>query len=143
MKTYKKQVNSTSPAKISSREFLSTNGYELAKKGGCNYLREFNIVKKKLASMARYDSLPELLNAAEGDSVLCNTLAKNLIKLWQDNCELRPASGAILLFILWKQLAGVKCSDFGKLCANVFLHLKEINYNDEPDVIKAIINTII
>lgn len=128
MKTVRDKV--THPAKMSSREFLYEHGYKLAIKGSYNYRQEFESVKAVLSSLSKYATLPELIRDVENDSALCNNIARDLIKLWQDNYQIRPASGAILLFILWKKW----CHDV----AEIFLLLEKIDVNSHSDIIQEL-----
>ena len=129
------------PAEMTGREFLYEQGYKMVmEKNG--YKAEFDRVKEVLPSISGFANLPEFIKAVENDPVLTNAVVKDLVKLWQDNYELRPATGTILLFAIWNKLSDFGRREFGNLCGDVFLVLEDIKVDASPDIIQALFGAL-
>ena len=96
MKTQNKRNNSET---VTTFGFLDEHLYQVALRGG--YRNELEQVRTYLPDLQRFNSAGELLRAMRQDAKLREKTVGELETLWQENYDLRPASGAILMLALW------------------------------------------
>jgi hypothetical protein len=76
-------------------EFLDEHLYQLALKGW--YQAELNLVQGHLPALRPFQTPAELMHAVRKDRPLRQKVIRELEYLWQENYDLRPASGVILV----------------------------------------------
>ena len=96
MKIQNKRNN---PETVTTFGFLDEHLYQVALRGG--YRNELEQVKDYLPDLQRFNSAGELLRVMRQDAKLREKTVSELETLWQENYDLRPASGAILMLALW------------------------------------------
>jgi len=96
MKTQRKRKN---PETVTTFGFLNEHLYQVALRGG--YQDELEKVKDVLPILQRFNNAGELLKTLGQDKELRTKAVKELETLWQENYDLRPATGIILMLALW------------------------------------------
>jgi len=84
---------------VTTFAFLNEHLYQVALRGG--YRNELEQVRTYLPDLQRFNSAGELLRVLRQDAKLREKTVSELETLWQENYDLRPASGAILMLALW------------------------------------------
>jgi hypothetical protein len=110
------------PDTISGEAFIYEHGYKLVIEGRY-YDPDFAKVKLFLSSL---DSVPDLrvfINKVKTDEAFAQTIVKDLIDLWQADFDLRPATGILLLAVLWDKLNLARRKDFVTFCGDIFFVL--------------------
>jgi len=78
--------------------FLNEHPYQVALRGG--YQEELEQVKDVLPTLQHFKSAGELLKTLGQDTELRTRAVSELEALWQNNYDLRPSTGIILMLIL-------------------------------------------
>jgi len=87
------------PETVTTFEFLNEHLYQVALRGG--YQDELEKVKDVLPALQHFKSAGELLKTLGQDKELRARAVSELETLWQENYDLRPAAGIILMLALW------------------------------------------
>jgi len=95
----KLQMKRKNPETVTTFAFLNEHLYQVALRGG--YQNELEQVKAYLPTLQRFNSSGELLKAMRRDAKLREKTVGELETLWQENYDLRPASGIILMLVRW------------------------------------------
>ena len=95
----KSQNKRNNPETVTTFRFLNEHLYQVALRGG--YQDELEKVKTALPTLQRFNSAGELLKAMRRDTEFRAKTFSELETLWQENYDLRPATGIILMLALW------------------------------------------
>jgi hypothetical protein len=94
------------PEEMTTYEYLDEHLYQRALKG--SYQKEFNEVRERVDSLKRYKNAREFMKEMWKHRNLRIRTVKELERLWKDDYDFRPTTGAILMLALWhsSMLAG-------------------------------------
>jgi len=92
------------PDDYNSWEYLKEHLYDLAWQGG--FSEEFSSLKAVLPQLMSYEHLVDLLKALSraGGRRLSGEVIRDLVRVYQTRFDLRPASGLVLMLVLWDDL---------------------------------------
>ena len=105
----KSQNKRNNPETVTTFRFLNEHLYQVALRGG--YQDELEKVKTALPTLQRFNSAGELLKAMRRDTEFRAKTFSELETLWQENYDLRPATGIILMLL---QMIAVFFRDLAK-----------------------------
>ena len=97
------------PEVMTTFEYLDEQLYQMALKGG--YQKEFNLTKAFLPVLEPFATPIDFMHAVRQETQLRDNMVEALEKLWQEDYDLRPASGVVLMLAQWVRAPNAK-ADF-------------------------------
>jgi hypothetical protein len=137
------------PDELNAREYLYQHLNDKVLKGppdgrAGGYRKEFRIVKKNIPAFSEFRSFRHLLETTTQES-LCNIkemAVREVVELYQREEDLRPASGIVLVMLLWERLAKIAPGDrFDSAVYWLFEEAQYINY-DNPGIAESLIAVV-
>jgi hypothetical protein len=126
------------PDELNAREYLYQHLNDKVLKGG--YRKEFRIVKENIPEFAQFKSFRHLLENTTQES-LCNIkemAVREVVELYQREEDLRPASGVVLIMVLWGRLYRVAHGEWFDDGVYWLLEEAQCINTDEPDLIESL-----